>query len=346
MLRLHKRVGLRRRILTMLVVGAIAAGATSGCSRVRRFRAQRHVAAGEKLLQRDDLDSALAEFQTAAELDPQLAIAHSNMGTIYRRLGEYELAIDSFVEALLRNPISFDDTFSLGQLYHFTKRLARAIQMYLHAIDLEPGNFDAQLNLGVCYQQTGEHAMAIGHFQEAILIDSDSPHAFVNLGVALDAQGKYYEAIRAFNEAIERDPAQPQVLVNLARTYMNQNRHKIARLTLQHAIGLDSNLAASHEALGYCLFKTRDFGAAERAYQQALTCDGRLPRAHAGLGSIYMVRFLRDGTRMDLRDRALEHWHRSLEANPSQPRVRKLIARYRPKDTSPESELLSALSAP
>jgi len=336
----------QRRLFTFLVAATTLAGLVSGCTRVRRFRAHRHVVAGEHFLQTDQLDSALTEFQTAARLDPQLAVAHSKMGTIYRRRGEYELAIDSFVEALRRNPMSFDDTFNLGQLYHFTKRLAQAIQTYLHAIELDPESYDAQLNLGVCYQQTGEQAMAIEHLRKAIRIDSDTPHAFVNLGVALDAQGRYYEAIRAFNEAIERDPAQPQVLVNLARTYMHQDRNKIARLTLQEAIRIDPSVAASHEALGYCLFKMRDFRAAQRAYQQALTYDDRLPRAHAGLGSIYMVRYLEDDTRLDLRDLALEHWHRSLEENPNQPRIRKLIARYQPKDTSPDSELLSAIVAP
>ena len=62
----------------------------------------------------DELEEALAAFQEAARLDPQLAVAHSNMGRIYRRMGEYEQAIDSFVEAVRRNPFSFDDTFNLA----------------------------------------------------------------------------------------------------------------------------------------------------------------------------------------------------------------------------------------
>ena len=52
---------------------------------------------------------AARSFREAARLDPQLAVAHSNMGTIYRRMGDYEQAIDCFVEAVRINPFSFDD---------------------------------------------------------------------------------------------------------------------------------------------------------------------------------------------------------------------------------------------
>jgi Tfp pilus assembly protein PilF len=134
--------------------------------------------------------------------------------------------------------------------------------------------------------------------------------------------------------------------VNLASTYMNQDRLKMARQSLLQAIEMDPDLAAAHEALGYCLFRSRDFGAAERAYDQALTCDWRLPRAHAGLGSIAMIHYLEDKARTEYRDLALEHWHRSLELNPDQPRIRKLITEYKPQRDDPESLLLDDRGKP
>ena len=173
-----------------------------------------------------------------------------------------------------------------------------------------------------------------------VWIEPDRPAAYINLGVARDRQGKYYEAIRAYKEALERDIRQPLVLVNLAHTYMSQDRLKMARQSLEHAVHMDAGLALGHEALGYCLFRSREFDEAERAYKRALECDWRLPRAHAGLGSINMLRFMDDKTHIDLRRLALEHWHRSLELDPDQNRIRDLIARYRPKRESPDAVLL------
>jgi Tfp pilus assembly protein PilF len=120
---------------------------------------------------------------------------------------------------------------------------------------------------------------------------------------------------------------------------MNQDRLKMARHALQEALPLDPRLAAAHEALGFCLFRERAFAGAEQSYLAALTFDRRLPRAHAGLGSIYMLRFLDDAERTDQRDLALEHWHRSLELDSNQPRVRDFIARYSPRTVDPATAL-------
>lgn len=317
-----------------------------GCVVVRQHRAKRHVDRGVTLLAAQELETALLEFQAAARLDPQLAVAHSRMGVIYRRMGEYPEAIDCFIEAIRRNPFSFDDTFNLAQLYHFTHRVKEAIQAYLHAVQLEPKEFDAQLNLGVCYQEMGDFDQAVERFRKAIDVAPNRPHAYVNLGVALDAREKYYEAIRAYKDALERDSGQPLVLVNLAHTYMNQDRPKMARHALEQAIRMDPQLAVAHEALGYCFFRMRDFDKAELSYKHALAYDWRLPRAHAGLGSINMLRYLKDRALTTRRDRALEHWHRSLELDPEQPRIRKLIARYKLGRSDPEEALLNERKKP
>ncbi len=329
-----------------VLAGLAIAVAAAGCTVVREYRAKRHVDRGEALLTAQDLEAALLEFEAAAELTPQLAVAHSRMGVIYRRMGEYEQAADCFLEAIRNDPFSFTDTFNLAQLYHFMDRVQDAIRAYLHAVQLRPKDFDAQLNLGVCYQKSGDFDQAVERFRKAIDIDPNRPHAYVNVGVALDAQKKYYEAVRAYKEALERDSHQPVMLVNLAHTYMNQDRLKMARHALEQAIRMDPQQATAHEALGYCLFRIRDFEEAEQSYKQALACNWRLPRAHAGLGSINMLAYLKDNALTDRRDLALEYWHRSLELDSDQPRIRKLIAQYKPKHRDPEEALIGTHSTP
>jgi hypothetical protein len=44
-------------------------------------------------------------------------------------------------------------------------------------------------------------------------------------------------------------------------------------------------------------------------------------------------------------DKALEYWHRSLELNPNQPRIRTLVAKYTPRTANPQTVLLSEQSA-
>ncbi len=331
-----------RAPIGILLLAIATLDLTGGCTVVRHHRARIHMHRGEALLAADDLDAALAEFQTVAQVRPEMAVAHSRMGLIYRKLGRLEHAVDALIEAIRFNPTSFDDTFSLAQVYHLLRRGKDAIQAYLHAVRLRPRNFDAQLNLGVCYKESGALDQAVERFERAIEIDPDRSHAYVNLGATLDAQEKHYAAIRAYKEALERDGSQPIVLVNLAQTYMRQGRLKMARAALIQSTRLDPELAAAHQALGYCLFRMKDFDSAEKSYRQALCYDGALPQAHVGLGSIGMLAYLNEPSRTDRRERALDHWHRALELDPDQPKIRDLIARYQPARQRPDAVLFGA----
>ena len=333
---------LTKRIeILILAAGLVAVGAAliSGCAAANRSRAEQLLGEGTRLLEEHDLEAALRELEAATQLSPQLAVAHSKMGIIYRRMGDYDRAIDCFAEAVRWAPRSFDDTFNLAQLYHFTKRLHDAVEAYLYACDLRPDNFDANLNLGVCYQQLGDYNQSAERFQQTIAIDGDRPHAYVNLGVAYDRQGKYYESIKAYKAALERDNHQPLVLVNLAYTYLNQGRHKLASKSLEQAVKMDPSLPAVHEAMGYCLFRMQNYERAGASYQEALALDPRLHSAYAGLGSIEMLKCLNQNKDAE-RERALEYWHRSLELNPDQPRIRRLIDKYRLPAAGPATVLL------
>ena len=320
-------------------IAVLAILALCGCSTVRNFRAEWRIRRGDTQLADDNLEAALASFQRAAQITPKMAVAHSRLGGLYERMGEYDEAINSYGEAVRYDPYSFVDAFQLARLFHFVDRTVDAIQAYLHVVQLNPDDFNSQLNLGVCYQESGDLDQAIERFRKAIQIDPQQPYAYVNLGVALDGQQRHYEAIRAYKEALERDGQQTMVLVNIARTYMNQDRLKMARNALQ-VLRLDPHLAIAHEALGYCLFRMRDFEASRLSYEQALSYDWRLPRTHAGLGSVHMLMFLDDTSQTEARDTALEHWHRSLELDTDQVRVRRLIAQYQPKRSDPGERLL------
>ena len=128
----------------------------SGCSLVNRHRAEQRTEEGLRLLEADDLDAALVEFRDALALDPRSGVAHSRLGEIYRRQGNYEEAAEHLAEAVKINPSSYEDTFGLAQVYHLMSRLREAVKAYLHACDLAPDSFEGHLNLGVCYHQLGE----------------------------------------------------------------------------------------------------------------------------------------------------------------------------------------------
>ena len=52
--------------------------------------------------------------------------------------------------------------------------------------------------------------------------------------------------------------------------------------------------------------------------------------AHAGLGAVKMAMHLTDTARPELKLQAIEHWHKSLELAPEQPKIRALVEKYGP----------------
>jgi hypothetical protein len=66
-------------------------------------------------------------------------------------------------------------------------------------------------------------------------------------------------------------------------------------------------------------------------YDKALAINSRSATAHRGLGVAAMTVFVMDPNRTDARDRALSHWHQSLEIKPDQPDLVKLVDKYTPE---------------
>ncbi len=53
-----------------------------------------------------------------------------------------------------------------------------------------------------------------------------------------------------------------------------------------------------------------------------------------------MAMFLKDPSDLDSRKMALEHWHKSLELQPDQPRIRNLLKKYGSGQADPVTVLL------
>lgn len=294
---------------------------------------------GWRAMEEKDYSLAIAEFQEAVQLDPTNADAYFNLGAAYKASGDLESAAKSLQDSVLRDPNSVRSLFELGEVYRLLDRLAQAIRAYSMAADLDPRNFDLQFRLATCYHQSGDLDRAADGYRKAITLDAHNAYARSNLGAVLAAQGKQYDAIKAYKESLECDAGQPIVLVNLATVYLNQERWNTAHLALEKAVELDPKLASAHERLGYCLWREGDLPGALASYKRAIDLDMHNAAAFAGYGVVNMTLYLNEPEKLELRDRAVEAWHTSLELNPNQPKLSELLAKYSPKQDRPRFDL-------
>jgi len=336
---------MRSRLLSCIVM-VLPAVCAAGCVSSEQ-RAFDHYVRGQLLIDQGRLDAALAELAEAVKTDPELSIAYESAGSIHRRRGNLELARRSYESACDTNPYAFRPHYNLGVTYQMLADAARgferlqqylrqATRVYLRAITIRPDDFEANLNLSACYFQLGKSDLAEQYCRAAIRINGSSAQAYSNLGIIYDSQNRLYEAISAYKSSLEMDPRQPDALIHLGSTYMRQGRLKDALRNFRRAAAEAPSDPEPWQQIGSCYFHMRDYPKALEAYQKALSLDERNAAAHRGMGVVYMSQFVIDRKRTDLRAKALEHWNTSLEIEPNQKELIRLVQKYSPRFTSPQ----------
>ena len=338
---------MRTRAIELVIALWIGWAATGCMEEVRHQRALELYVAGQLLADRGEIEAALKELAKALEHDPHLAVAHSAIGDIQRKQGHYRQAVDSYQAACTSDPYAFRPHYNLGVTYQILSEAAklleaandylqRAVQIYLRAAAIEPEDFDTNLNLGACYFQLGKLDLAEQYCKAAVAADPRRPEAFSNLGVVYDAQNRLHEAVHAYKSSLELDTNQPNLLLNLGGTYVRLNSVKQAIRTFRLAAETDPDRSAPWEAIGNCHYRLGDLDKALGAFQTALKINPASAPAHRGAGVIHMSRFVLNPARTELRDKALEAWHASLEHDPGQQDLLRLVRKYTPKPTGPE----------
>ena len=110
-------------------------------------------------------DEAEALYREAIDLDPQLAIAHTNLGNILFRRGE-----DQAAESLYLTAIAIDDRqpeahYNLGYVMLERGDAKRAADHFEKAISRDSRFADAHFNLAMACEQLGERSRARIHWK-------------------------------------------------------------------------------------------------------------------------------------------------------------------------------------
>lgn len=301
----------------------------AGCQSIQQHQATVHTQQGMAALDAGELELALREFQEAAASDPSFGFVYAKIGDVQTLQGNHAAAASSYDSALKANPYDTDIAVRLGQTYRYMGRLADAARAFLCACDIEPTSFKANLELANCYLQMGQSQKAQQYYRRAIDIDPNSSEALQNMAVAQESAGQLDLAIRSYLDGIEQNPLETNILLNLSNCYMKQGKLHSAQQVLERTVLLDGANQDAHRQLAYCLFVQKQYDRAETEYRNAIEL-GTDAQAHAGIGVVMMTRYISQQEPRDesLRHRALQHWQRSLELNPKQPKLAELVAKY------------------
>jgi protein O-GlcNAc transferase len=207
---------------------------------------------GASLQKKGNLEQAIIAMETALELQPNDAEAHTNLGNILEDLG----------------------------------RLPDAERSHRHSIKLRPTSAVAHFNLGTTLNSLGLLAEAEGSFREAIRLQTNFADAFCNLGNVLKDLRRYSEAEKSYLEAIAIRPNFYEAHYNLSKTLIDLGRLSEAEASCRQSISLKSDFVAAYFNLGNILGYLKRYSEAEAIFRRTISLKPNFAEAHNNLGNI------------------------------------------------------------
>jgi TolB-like protein/Flp pilus assembly protein TadD len=153
-----------------------------------------------------DWAAAEREYRRAIELDPNCSASHHWYSVYLRIMGRFDEALAELQTALELEPLSLIINAALGTHFHLARQPALAIEQLSKTIELDANFPYAYFIRGLAYEQAGRHKEAVAELRKAVRL-SDNPEYLSRLGCAHASSKRRGEAraiLRKLNELRKR----------------------------------------------------------------------------------------------------------------------------------------------
>ena len=128
---------------------------------------------GLKQVSGREFEKAIASWEKALNINPNLSEAWHNRGSALGRLGKYHEAIESFQKALDINPDNYQAWNDRAHALYQMEDWATAAQSWSNAIKITPGNHLFWYNRGCALEQLKSWAESIASYEKSLEIKPD-----------------------------------------------------------------------------------------------------------------------------------------------------------------------------
>jgi tetratricopeptide (TPR) repeat protein len=240
------------------------------------------LASGLMALQRPA--EAVASFDTALALQPELVEAHNNRGIALQRLQRTAEALASFERALSLRPQSAELHNNRGNVLRHLQRLPEALTACERALALQ-GDFAAAHNSrGLVLQALRRPEEAAASYQRALALQPDMAEAHNNLGTVLCELGRPLDALMSCRRALELQPGMHGVHTNLGNALRDLGRPDEALAHYERALLESPQVAETHSHRGNALLDLGRIAEALASYRRAIELSPRHARSHFNMG--------------------------------------------------------------
>jgi tetratricopeptide (TPR) repeat protein len=247
-----------------------------------------------------DLQTALAEFRAAVELNPNDAESHDYIGVILGESGMFAQAMPEFNRAIELNPRSADSHYHLGLALARSGQETAALVEYETSLRLKRDFAEALYGISAVCSKVGDADGAIAALRRVLALEPQFTEARYNLGLELWQRYSHTRRLRRsseLTEALEQlratanaEPDEPDVLLALGQILAERQQTAPAVENLRRAVTLAPNRPDLPYNLGLVLRGIDKPGEAESAFREAVRLNPAFSDAHRALGLVLRQR--------------------------------------------------------
>jgi CRISPR-associated protein Csy1 len=174
--------------------------------------------------------------------------------------------------------------------HHLRGDFARAIAVYDEMLAANPALAEVWHLKGMALHQSGQLPQAQASAARAIEAGGERPAFLLLEGCILHDRGDFPAAEDRFSRVIAAKPDWVAGHVEMGRLHIDQGRAAEALKDYQAAVTIDAGNVRAWNGVGVALQSLDRLDEAVRAFNHALTIDGRFAMAHFNLARIYNLR--------------------------------------------------------
>lgn len=217
---------------------------------------------------RDDFSLYTKTLQT----DPDACYIQSNLGLVYYKHWQKDLALKEWQQALDCKPDNVPALANLGLLYTEQEKYPEAEGYLRRALELKPLMPDTHDDYGILLDATGHEDKALEEFHKAVELAPLDAVALNLYAKELATTGNTADAETEYRRSIVVDSSE-DALRGLSKIYLAERRNDLAEKTLRQLLGMNPYDAAAHLDLAKLLDATGRTAEARKEYQQVLFLD-------------------------------------------------------------------------
>jgi len=224
--------------------------------------------------------SALADFDTAAQLDPRAWRPLHNRGLSQALAGQFELAVRDFSRVIERNPLYKNAWFNRAEIHFHQGRFQPAREDYGQVLRLDPNDLPARRQRAQAALRLRQFDEALADYSEIVRLRPDDAQTYLDRADLYAEFERWDEAARDYRVAIRLNP-------KLARAYQRAawmmatcpdagyRNAELALRAAEKALALEPQpTRASLDTLAAAQANAGKFPEARRSIRQALKIAG------------------------------------------------------------------------